>query len=282
MGGIMGDSIYIIILNIFIGIGIYIIFVIISIITSYLIKKNLTKYDLVKDKNNIKKADFLGKLSLYILLFLFSVITISFFNFNISFIMSGIGFGLGYITKDWLLNMIGGAFILGSNFMKIGDVVELPNSKLFAKIKGVNSNYSTLVDINERKTIIYNNYYSQNPIITYSREKIVRRESVFNVNYGSDLDKIFEITKTIIISQNEILEKASTYIYISKFGICGYEITIHYYITPSEIDKQAILDGKIERALIDELKKNGIIISFPHKAIKANRKSSESFLGQTL
>lgn len=276
------NSLYYIITNLFIWIWIYIVFVIISIIISYWIKKNLTKYDLVKDKNNEKKANFLWKLILYSLLILFSVVTISFFNINISFILSWVWFWLWYITKDILWNIVGGTFILWSNLMKIWDIVELPNDKLFAKVNWINTNYSTLIDINERKTIIYNNYYSQNPVITYSNEKIIRRDCIFNVAYWSELDKIFQISKEIINKQSEIIEKDSTYIFLSNFSISWYEITVHYYISPCEIANQAILDWKIDRMLFDELKNNWISISFPHTTISINKKSSEKFLWQTL
>lgn len=174
------------------------------------------------------------KYAIYVLSILFSL---NLFEINISLLLTGSAAMLaviGFIFQDVFKDMFSGLVLLFEGTIKIGDIVEIRDSKfkepVFAKILKINVR-STQIETREGNVfIIPNAKLTQEYVENWSQNNELTRSTIFvTVQYGTDSDLVINLLKQAALSHPKVKKNNPIQVRLRDFGENGLEMELLFW-----------------------------------------------------
>jgi len=247
------------------------IFIWVYVISSFIIRKIQQKIE----ENNIQSDDkYSKKLSALIwrilslvaliinILIVFEVLWI-----DVSLIMAWISLWIWFAIETMIWNIVAWFFIILNKKFKIWDSVELLgrfNTKWV--IEEINLKHTIIRLIDQRRLLIPNKIMSDTAIKTFKSEKVIRWDFSISVPRHVNIEQIKNIIKDTVNSNENVLDKDYTTIYIKWFDDKWYNFNTIFFVDPKEISP-FIAWTKIRKSLFDAFKKYWINFTYNHMTI---------------
>jgi small-conductance mechanosensitive channel len=174
------------------------------------------------------------KYAIYIFSILFSL---NLFEINISLLLTGSAAMLaviGFIFQDVFKDMFSGLVLLFEGTIKIGDIVEIRDSKfkepVFAKILKINVR-STQIETREGNVfIIPNAKLTQEYVENWSQNNELTRSTILvTVQYGTDSDLVINLLKQAALSHPKVKKNNPIQVRLRHFGENGLEMELLFW-----------------------------------------------------
>lgn len=169
-------------------------------------------------------------------------------------VLSTAGLSISLALKDSLSNLASGITIIVSKPFKYGDYVEIGSIK--GKVQKINLIKTEILTTDNKTVILPNNKVANSEIINHTFNNIRRIDYEFNIGYGSNIEYVKEVIKTVIVNNPNILDEPepviklksmadSSLIFITRVWVQTKKYWVTYYNMEEEVYK-ALTNSNIE------------------------------------
>lgn len=173
----------------------------------------------------------------------------------------GIGFGLQYITN----NFISGIIILSERPVKVGDRVEIDG--LAGNIVKISARATTILTNDNIAVIVPNSDFINKQVINWSHnDKKVRISFPVGVSYKEDPERIRKILLSVVDDNPGVMKEPRPYIRFDQFGDSSLNFNVMVW-TSDYIDRPSALKSELYYAVFKAFREHNVEIPFPQRDI---------------
>lgn len=173
----------------------------------------------------------------------------------------GIGFGLQYITN----NFISGIIILFERPVKVGDRVEIDG--LAGNIVKISARATTILTNDNIAVIVPNSDFINKQVINWSHnDKKVRISFPVGVSYKEDPERIRKILLSVVGDNPGVMKEPRPYIRFDQFGDSSLNFNVMVW-TSDYIDRPSALKSELYYAVFKAFREHNVEIPFPQRDI---------------
>lgn len=147
-------------------------------------------------------------------------------------ILGAIGLAIGMAMQGALGNLAGGALILVFRPYKVGDVIESQGS--IGTVKEIQLFTTRLLSPENKTIILPNGAVSNDKIINYTVEGLIRVECPIGIAYGADIEVAKQALLTVLKNDPDVLDTPAPFVGIKSFGDSSINLTVRGYATPQK------------------------------------------------
>ena len=191
-----------------------------------------------------------------------------------------LGVGLGFGLQQIAANFVSGIIILMDRSIAIGDFIELEDGRS-GTVRELSMRSATLETYDGKDIMVPNERFITTSFTNWTHNNLKQRYPInFQVAYGTDLEKLFEIVRDVVASHPSVLSgdhipvEECPDVEIAGFGESGIDILVEFWM-------EAIDDGKYRVGadlmfmIWQALRDNGIQIPFPQREITIKDKGPQ-------
>ena len=173
-------------------------------------------------------------------------------------VLGAAGLAVGLALQGALQNFAGGVLILIFKPYKVGDLIEAQGEK--GTVKEIQIFVTILLTPENKTVIIPNGAISNGNITNYTKQGVIRVDTVFGISYDSDIKKAKEILLKILTDHPKTLRDPAPFVGVKELADSSVNLAVRAYSIPAnywEVYFDVYEAGKIA------LDNGGITIPFP-------------------
>jgi small-conductance mechanosensitive channel len=247
--------------SLIIGILMMVIGVILARVISIIFKRYVSANLPENTAKNFHKIIYYG----IIMITVFVVITSQGIDLSGLMVAGGIfGVIIGFATQSVVSNLISGIFLIFDRPAKVGDLIEITNSKVYGRLMDITI-FSTKIKLFDGSIVRVPNEKIFTSEIRNVSESVVRRIDVaLGVAYNEDIDHVIEVIKKSLERQPYVLREPEPVVETESLGDSSVKIKVLAWIPRDEWDNVGPVLLKVIKKSLDE---EGIEIPFPQRTI---------------
>lgn len=183
-----------------------------------------------------------------------------------------IGVGLGFGLQQIASNFISGIIILLDRSISIGDYIELEDGRA-GTLRELSMRSATLETFDGKDIMVPNERFITTAFTNWTHNNQKQRYPiVFEVAYGTDLEKLFTILRDVVASHPRVLSGDDLPIEerpdaeVQAFNENGIEILVEFWMEGVDDGKNRI-GGDLLFMIYQALQENDIVIPFPQREV---------------
>ena len=237
------------------------------LITKLIIKKISNRLkERKKDPNLIQLVE-RGIFILAIILIFFT--TLSLLQVPITafaFLSGAIAIGFGFGAQNIINNFISGWILIGEKPIRIGDFLEVENTK--GIVEEINTRSTRIRRVDGVHLLVPNSKLLENTVVNWTlRDRMVRGSVNVGVAYGSPCKQVADLLLKATIEQKEVLNEPKANVFFQDFGDNAIVFEVYFWIN-SQVEGGLRLVSSNIRFRVDELfDEHEIVISYPQRDI---------------
>ena len=197
-------------------------------------------------------------ITLLILLILTVVSTLGVNTTSLAALLASAGLAVGMALSGNLQNLAGGIILLLFKPYKVGDYIEAQG--VSGTVKAIQIFHTILTTPDNKELFIPNGALSSGNITNYSKNDLRRVDMVVSVEYGTDTEKVKQVTQELLRSDSRILKAPAPFVAVNELGDNGVFFSIRVWVNGS--DYWNVFFDTNER-IYNEFNKQGIGFPFP-------------------
>lgn len=183
----------------------------------------------------------------------------------LSVLGGALGVGIGFGLQKLASNYVSGFVILAERSLRIGDMVKVDNFE--GRISDINTRYTVIRALSGREAILPNEMLITQRVENMSlADPQVLLNTVVQVEYGTDLERLMPMLVAVVESVPRILKTPGPSVQLSNFAADGLELTIYFWIADPE-NGQGGPRSDVNLAILRVLNEQGIGIPFPQRVL---------------
>lgn len=241
----------------------FIIFIIVIWLSSLLSKIVSYFYDVssqraselsaLKKKN--RASTLLIRMAVFSVGFLLAVAASGFPLDKLTIIFSAFGVGIGFGLQNIVNNLVSGLILAFEKPVQIGDVIEVDSRSGTIKEIGIRS--SKLATADGAEVIIPNGDLISHHVINWTLSNTNRRiELVVNVAYGTDINKVKTLLKTLLTNRDDIMSQPGASVFLHSVTESSVDFRIFFWA--ADISNFLELKSVVLANIYDAFRKEGI------------------------
>ena len=187
-------------------------------------------------------------------------------------VLGALGLAVGLALQGTLANFAGGVMILLFKPFKVGDLIESQGH--LGTVKEIHIFVTILLSPENKTVIIPNAAVSNNDIVNYTTEGLMRVDLVFGISYESNIKDAKDILLKIIENHPKVLKEPAPFVGVKELGDSSVNLAVRPYTKPQDywgVYFDVVEAGKIA---LDEA---GITIPFPQVDLNVKKEDEELF-----
>lgn len=197
-------------------------------------------------------------ITLLILLILTVVSTLGVNTTSLAALLASAGLAVGMALSGNLQNLAGGIILLLFKPYKVGDYIEAQG--VSGTVKAIQIFHTVLTTPDNKELFIPNGALSSGNITNYSKNDLRRVDMVVSVEYGTDTEKVKQVTQELLRNDSRILKDPAPFVAVNELGDNGVFFSIRVWVNGS--DYWNVFFDTNER-IYNEFNKQGIGFPFP-------------------
>ncbi|GBE56685.1 mechanosensitive channel MscK precursor [archaeon BMS3Bbin16] len=201
------------------------------------------------------------------------VIILDFFGYNITAIVAGLGIaGLAFAlaAQETLSNMISGFVIMADRPFRVNDIIELSAGE-YGEVSEIGLRSTKILTMDLTMIVVPNSQIGSSQITNYSYpDNRLRLKIPVGVAYGTDLKTATKALKEVARKQRHVLERPAPRVHLTSFSDFSLSLVLYVWID-SHKDRFEVIN-RINRAIDERFKKDGIEIPFPIQTVRIQNK----------
>ncbi len=191
-----------------------------------------------------------------------------------------IGVGLGFGLQQIASNFISGIIILLDRSIAIGDYIELEDGRA-GVLRELTMRSATLETFDGKDIMVPNERFITTAFVNWTHDHQKQRYPiVFEVAYGTDLEKLFTILRDVAASHPKVLSGDDLPIEerpdaeVQAFNDSGIEILLEFWMEGVDDGKNRV-GGDLLFMIYQALQENNIVIPFPQREVVIKENSQK-------
>jgi len=181
--------------------------------------------------------------------------------------LGALGLGTSFALQGPLSNYAAGATLIFTKPFKVGDILEVNNE--IGQVEDMTLARTIIRTLDGTMIVIPNKKIIGEIIHNYSEFK--RLDIKVGVSYDSDMDKAIKVVKDVVSAEKRVMQRPKPKIGISDFGDSSVNIYARLWCHQAEYWD---LTFDINKAILEEFKKNSIAMPFPQMDVHVTGKGS--------
>ena len=173
-----------------------------------------------------------------------------------------LGIVLGLAAKDTVANFFAGIFLMADSPFKEGDYILLDTGERgYVKNMGIRS--TRIMTRDDIEITIPNSVIASSKIVNESGgpEEIERVRITLQVAYGSDIDNVKELLKSIAVENSNVMDDPEPRIRFREFADSGLKLQLLFWIYKPEIRGRTV--DEVNTEIYKQFSQNNISIPYP-------------------
>lgn len=256
---VMGKEVFID--SLIIGIIIMVVGVILARVISIIFKRYVSANLPENTAKNFHKIIYYGIIIIAVL----AVISSQGIDLSGLMVAGGIfGVIIGFATQSVVSNLISGIFLMFDKPAKVGDLIEITNSKVYGKLMDTTV-FSTKIKLFDGSIVrVPNEKIFTSEIRNVSGSEVRRIDATLGVSYNEDIDHVIEVIKKSLEKQPYVLREPEPVVETESLGDSSVNLKVLAWIPRDEWDNVGPVLLKVIKKSLDE---EGIEIPFPQRTI---------------
>lgn len=244
-----------------------VLFITLLVITANRLSKLLAKRVLTKklDAGNSQAIALLFK---YIVITIGTIIILSSAGIDLSVltvVLGTLGVGIGFGLQSITSNFISGIIILFERPIKVGDRIEIGNTK--GDVVKVAFRTTTIVTPDNISIIVPNSDFITKEVINWNyNDEIVRHKISIGVSYSTDVKLVEKILLEVANNNNDVLKEPAPNVRFVNFGDSSLNFELRVWTT-IDIFKLTNVLSDINFSILEQFNKNNIEIPYPQRVV---------------
>ena len=222
-----------------------------------------------KDPNLIQLVE-RGTLIIAIIIIFFT--TLSLLKVPITafaFLSGAIAIGFGFGAQNIINNFISGWILIIEKPIRIGDFLEVENTK--GIVEEINTRSTRIRRVDGVYLLVPNSKLLENTVVNWTlRDRMVRGVVTVGVAYGTPCKQVSELLLQATMEQSEVLKEPNANVFFQDFGDNALILEVYFWIN-SQVEGGLRLVSSNIRFRVEELfEEHGIVIAYPQRDIHVN------------
>ncbi len=250
---------------------------VIAKIVSYFIEFADEQYSKKTRKVKFGSSLLLVRLSIWIVGFLIAIAASGVPLDKITIILGALGVGIGFGLQNLVNNVVSGLVMVFEKPIQVGDLIEVGDKIGTVRTMGIRA--SKILTLEGSEVIVPNGDLLSQNLINWTLSDNHKRISLeIGVAYGTEIEKIKNIFKTIIEGNKDVMSFPAPLILLNDFGDSAVNFRILCWV--SDIDDWLTVKSVLMSEIYEEFYKQDIKIPFPQRDVNVYLK--ENFLKENL
>lgn len=200
---------------------------------------------------------------LLIILLIITVIgTLGVNTTSLAALLASAGLAVGMALSGNMQNLAGGLILLFFKPYKVGDFIEAQG--VSGTVKAIQIFHTILMTPDNKVLFIPNGPLSSGNVVNYSQNGTRRVDFTISVEYGTDVEKVKQVTLELLQSDSRILQEPAPFIAVSALADSSVNFTLRVWVNVA--DYWSVYFDTNER-IYGEYNKQGIKFPFPQLQI---------------
>jgi small-conductance mechanosensitive channel len=220
-------------------------------------------------------AHALQRLSFYTLLVIVAMTVLSLLRIPLTafaFVSGAIAIGVGFGAQNIINNFISSWILMTERPVRIGDFIEIDESK--GVVEEIGNRSTRIRRMDGVHLLIPNSQLLERKVINWTLiDRYIRNVVIVGVAYGSPVRKVAKLIRQAADENTEIKKEPKPLVVFEEFGDSALVFEIYFWAELSSEREQRFIRSEL-RFRIDELfRENGIVIAFPQRDVHMNSQS---------
>lgn len=183
-----------------------------------------------------------------------------------AFISGAIAIGIGFGAQNIINNFISGWILMWERPIKIGDFLEIGDTK--GTVEAINTRSTRIRRVDGVHLLIPNSYLLENTVVNWTLvDRLTRGVVRVGVAYGSPVQEVRDVLNRVMRAESDILDEPSPCVIFEDFGDNALIFDAYFWI--NALAEKGIRDIKsdLRYAIEAEFNASGIVIAFPQRDI---------------
>ncbi len=217
----------------------------------------------------------LVKLSIWVIGFLIAIAASGIPIDKITIIIGALGVGIGFGLQNLVNNVVSGLVMVFEKPVQVGDLIEVGNKTGTVRSMGIRA--SKILTLDGSEVIIPNGDLLSQNLINWTLTNNHKRICLdVGVSYGSDIEKVKTIFKTIVEESEDVMSTPTPLILLDNFGDSAVNFKILCWV--SDIDNWFTIKSVLMSRVFEEFYKNEISIPFPQRDVNLYIKDGKELI----
>ena len=177
---------------------------------------------------------------------------------SLAALLASAGLAIGMAFSGNLQNLAGGIILLFLKPFKIGDFIEVQGVSGF--VKAIQIFHTILTTTDNKELYIPNGALSSGNITNYTKNDLRRVDFTISVEYGTETEKVKEVTLALIQEDERIMQDPAPFIAVKELADSSVDFVLRVWTKAS--DYWDVFFDTNER-IYSEFNKQGVKFPFP-------------------
>ncbi len=181
---------------------------------------------------------------------------------SLAALLASAGLAVGMALSGNLQNLAGGLILLFFKPFKVGDFIEAQG--VSGIVKAIQTFHTVLTTTDNKELFIPNGPLSSGNITNYTKNALRRVDFTVSVEYGTDVQKVKEVTLELLKADERIMQEPAPFIALKELASSSVDFTVRVWTKAT--DYWNVFFETNER-IYAEFNKQGIKFPFPQLQI---------------
>lgn len=181
---------------------------------------------------------------------------------SLAALLASAGLAVGMALSGNLQNLAGGLILLFFKPFKVGDFIEAQG--VSGIVKAIQTFHTVLTTTDNKEMFIPNGPLSSGNVTNYTKNALRRVDFTVSVEYGTDVQKVKEVTLNLLKTDDRILQEPAPFIALKELASSSVDFTVRVWTKAT--DYWNVFFETNER-IYAEFNKVGIKFPFPQLQI---------------
>lgn len=171
-------------------------------------------------------------ITLMMLLIIMIVSTLGVNTTSLAALLASAGVAVGMALSGNLQNLAGGIILLFLKPFKVGDFIEVQG--VSGIVKAIQIFHTVLTTTDNKEMFIPNGALSSGNITNYTKNELRRVDFTVGVEYGTDAEKVKEVTLGILHGDSRILADPAPFVRLGALSDSSIDFTVRVWVKASD------------------------------------------------
>ena len=181
---------------------------------------------------------------------------------SLAALLASAGLAVGMALSGNLQNLAGGLILLFFKPFKVGDFIEAQG--VSGIVKAIQTFHTVLTTADNKELFIPNGPLSSGNVTNYTKNALRRVDFTVSVEYGTDVQKVKEVTLELLKADERIMQEPAPFIALKELASSSVDFTVRVWTKAT--DYWDVFFETNER-IYAEFNKQGIKFPFPQLQI---------------
>ena len=183
-----------------------------------------------------------------------------------AFLSGAIAIGFGFGAQNIINNFISGWILMWERPIRIGDFLEVDDTK--GTVEEINTRSTRIRRVDGVHLLIPNSKLLENTVVNWTLvDKLVRTSVKIGVAYGSPVKKVAELITQATVEQKEVLKDPKPLVTFEDFGDNSLLFETTYWVNSSMEGGLRVTRSNIRFRLDELFEEHNIVIAFPQRDV---------------